>query len=1266
MTTEYDLGKMDPNSFEHLVNALAFGELGPGLVSFGKGPDGGRDGYYEGITAYPNELTPWSGVWYLQAKHHAPHLSKDPQKWLLERIAQELTIFSQDRRRWPDNWIVATNIEQSGVPETGSFDAARKMLEQVRPQLLSTFHIWGGAEIVRLLDKHPNIRNRYRHLLTPGHVISELLSAMSDEQASIESITRALIVRPFLESRFTRLEQAGSHEDDKPGLHAVFSDLPFVSHEHAYSSAILEILTTAGSETHTYSTRTSDDERWRHWRRHPRRAANWFIRGGPGQGKSTVGQFFCQIQRAVIILENSIPVVQAYRDLAKDIISKAQMIKALPTVPRIPVWIDLKDYATWYGRQDSARGILSYVAHRLALLSEQVVHVGTLRRAMQIRSWLFCFDGLDEVPQDVKDGIASEVRLLIEDVAVELDADLMSICTSRPQGYSGQFDALEKATCELVQLEPDEAMDCALPVLTWGKLPEDVQSAKAALEEALRSEPVRQIMRTPLQAHIMAVIIRDGGRPPERRWGLFSTFYETIRKREINRHLPERAIADLLSREDVLLRTVHNRMGLLLHARAEQSEGAGTSVNRAEFEAMVARTVGELRDVEPERIANDVSRATRDRLVLLSTPEDGRLIRFDIRQLQEFFAGEQMYYGIRADLLPDRLKRIGGDAHWREVIHFAISALVEQNRVTEVAFITQFLESLDGGTGPSRTFRRRLACGALAAVRLLCEGVLEQDKRLRHAFERSFDALSAWANSSIFDVLEAPAQSRRWILDLMWSRLSESDPSECAGALALLLLGLESEDPRLDQAIDKLVEGPAEFQIAVLSLFDEDPEQRGVGPLLRVILDDGRWRRLTASALREIQNVLSQLSEDESDSELGFFISIIDDRFQFATPEVVVEVADLSLVRYTRGAILNLISQDKKSIDGVGEFSDNLRAIACWCKMPCLQTYQDLRQRIGLHEESFRSLMGDIYESIVPDHNRTLSLGSEDEFRDFVEAWKQEYAYQRIRYNRSHEVLGPKDIADTLRRIAALVESEPMLCQWAVSVNDWMTHPATVILEEFRELSQSLLRHPKVLRNCCSLWGHVLRNTSATEVERAAFLSVVSNEPYFWDLNISSFPLRLPEESAMLAVVCDLLGGSATHRQSIEGARQMVRGFISSDANLENICRETSVTGGLQAQVALLQLVLSGDLDKFMECHRQIVLDAIGQNPRLTRVLVGVLAMLNVLQREEGQAVVTEALEIIRGTDVWYSLETFFERWREVSRAPITTSSSLDEYLAWS
>src|ERR1700691_1573425 len=125
ISDSYDLTKLDPYTFEHMVNALVIAVLGAGATSFGPGSDGGRDGYFEGEALYPSATDRWNGVWYIQCKFHRPHLSTDSKTWLLESIQAELKEFTKThtKRQWPTNWIVATNIDQSGVPETGAFDS---------------------------------------------------------------------------------------------------------------------------------------------------------------------------------------------------------------------------------------------------------------------------------------------------------------------------------------------------------------------------------------------------------------------------------------------------------------------------------------------------------------------------------------------------------------------------------------------------------------------------------------------------------------------------------------------------------------------------------------------------------------------------------------------------------------------------------------------------------------------------------------------------------------------------------------------------------------------------------------------------------------------------------------------------------------------------------------------------------------------------------------------------------------------------------------
>jgi len=62
---------------------------------------------------------------------------------------------------------------------------------------------------------------------------------------------------------------------------------------------------------------------------------------------------------------------------------------------------------------------------------------------------------------------------------------------------------------------------------------------------------------------------------------------------------------------------------------------------------------------------------------------------FDIRPLQEFFAAEYIYELVSAEKLSERIRVIALDSHWREVMHFLLSALVENGRQTELSVVVR-------------------------------------------------------------------------------------------------------------------------------------------------------------------------------------------------------------------------------------------------------------------------------------------------------------------------------------------------------------------------------------------------------------------------------------------------------------------------------------------------------------------------------------------------------------------------------------------------
>jgi len=819
----YDLSRLSPNEFESLVNFLALHTLGLGVTSFAPGADGGRDGYFEGEAPYPSKTNCWKGTWFIQSKFHAPHLSKDSQTWLLQQVESEISAFNshESDRQWPDIWILATNIDPSGKATTGTFDKIKKKVAKATSRRGTKFAVWGGKKIIQMLAMHPDVASYFAHVLTPGHVITAIYDALNDERASIEEIVRYLVVSQFGDHTFTKLDQAGSSTDMRPAVHDLFIDLPFACGNEK-NSRILSTLVQSSAQVHRYSVRKIIPESWRSWSLHPRRARVALIKGGPGQGKSTVGQYLCQIQRAALMLTPSGPPTSVQQRAIAEAIRRAAISENYwPSAPRVPIQIELKEYAHWFSERKAseATNVLSYVAAVAAKRIGSQVHAKTIRRALSKGAWIVIFDGLDEVPNDHKDAIAAEVLTFVSDTLIACDADVLTLCTSRPQGYSGQFSGMDGPVIDLSPLDIETALRCARPVLVFGRANDESNVSIKTLESASHSPNVRELMTTPLQSHIMAVVVRDGGRPPERRWQLFNSFYLTMKKRESQKNFYNPRIERLLREGDRLLRSVHNRLGFVLHARAETSAGAQTTLSKKEFRELVRDAVAQLVEVGIDETVNDVMEATTERLVLVSTPESGESVRFDIRQLQEFFAAEFLYSNVDALEIGNRLRTIGADAHWREVVHFILSALIENQRGAEFAVAVQVLRTLDESDDPENrgTFARRMARSAFLAVRLLVEGVLEQDQRDRQGIAPLLVPLGGIVELRSLDGLaRLPMRAtRQWLVQGLFNSLSTASKQETLGSLYLLGI-LDSNEEHEDALRAAFSDLPSQARFFIL------------------------------------------------------------------------------------------------------------------------------------------------------------------------------------------------------------------------------------------------------------------------------------------------------------------------------------------------------------------------------------------------------------------------------------------------------------------
>ena len=176
-----DLTRLGPDTFEHLVLALAVHILGPGITAFGDGPDGGREASFSGRQQYPNAADPWDGYGVLQAKYKDQLFgSGTDATWFLGQVKDELDDWANpDKRRVsegrrPDYLIFATNVSLSAVPGRGGRDKADELIEKYKETLgLKGWDVWDGNQIKTYLNAYPDVKRPFTALMTPSDALAE-------------------------------------------------------------------------------------------------------------------------------------------------------------------------------------------------------------------------------------------------------------------------------------------------------------------------------------------------------------------------------------------------------------------------------------------------------------------------------------------------------------------------------------------------------------------------------------------------------------------------------------------------------------------------------------------------------------------------------------------------------------------------------------------------------------------------------------------------------------------------------------------------------------------------------------------------------------------------------------------------------------------------------------------------------------------------------------------------------------------------------------
>ena len=595
-------------------------------------------------------------------------------------------------------FVLMTNISGTAHPDVGSIDIINNLL--TKELGIPSICLWRN-DLNRRLDNAWNLKWAYPELMTGPDLIRFVIEGNLSESKE----RRASAIRAFITHQFALEEQVKFKQVDLQNkLLDLFIDVPLGSsygpdwryrQRQLYvdeAATTLEV-TVPGYEIDFEEEIISEGYRWTNTRRVRKAspgAATYLLapqiseqvpfvvlEGAPGQGKSTITQYICQVHRMRLLNKT---------------VELSQIPENHRTVAvRLPIKVDLRDFATWLVRRNpfSAEGEeipqinwgKSLEAFLAALIRSQAgdvaFDVADLHAVIRLSSVLLVLDGLDEVA-DIKrrTDVVSEIEKG-SDRLKSIAASLQVIVTSRPTAFENSPGLPERmfryfSLGSVTQALIDEY------AIKWLKARhlEERESAevKRILKDKLNLPHLRDLARNPMQLAILLSLIHTRGTSlPDKRTALYDSYVELFFNREAEKSSIVRENRDLLI-------DIHRYLAWLLHTEAEHSDSKVTGrPNGAIAESRLKEVLRSylLSEGRDPYLAEILFTGVVERVVALVSRVQGTY-EFEVQPLREYFAARFLHetapYSPVGDekrgTRPDRFDAISRNFYWLNVTRF--------------------------------------------------------------------------------------------------------------------------------------------------------------------------------------------------------------------------------------------------------------------------------------------------------------------------------------------------------------------------------------------------------------------------------------------------------------------------------------------------------------------------------------------------------------------------------------------------------------------